>query len=166
MFAPHEIIARLSPRLSELFFAYLQGEQRELYNATIATLAKQRKFRPVFIERKPPAERHVWMKDALGRAQNASVAAHLLQIWFVSGHSKLLCAFLDGLGIAHDENGTVDQMPAAPEKTKLLAAIEDLMDRFDPEVVKVYLHAFQALDDAGGWSTLDEILGEDARLRL
>jgi hypothetical protein len=166
MFAPHEIVARLSPSLSDQFFAYLHAEQRELYKASIATLAKQRKFRPVFIERKPPAERHAWMREALGRPQNASVAAHLLQIWFVSGHSELLCAFLDGLGIAHDDNGTVDEMPPAPEKAKLATVIDDLVARFDPELVKVYLHAFQALDDAGGWTTLEEILSEDPRLSI
>ena len=35
----------------------------------------------------------------------------------------------------------------------------------EPGVVAVYLHAFQAMDDAG-WSTLEELLAEDARLKL
>ena len=34
-----------------------------------------------------------------------------------------------------------------------------------PGVVAVYLHAFQALDEQG-WSTLEELLGEDPRLKL
>jgi hypothetical protein len=33
------------------------------------------------------------------------------------------------------------------------------------EIVSVYLHAFQAMDDAG-WPSLNEILDADARLTL
>ncbi len=166
MYKSHEIIARLSPSLSEQLFTFLQKNERKLYQATIDTLAKQRKFRPVFIEQKPPAQRHAWMKEALGRATNESVSAHLLQIWFVSGHSQLLCDFLDALGIPHDENGTIEQTPPAPEKAALKTAVEGLMGRHAPEMVVVYLHSFQALDDSGGWNSLEELLQEDAQLKL
>jgi hypothetical protein len=83
----------------------------------------------------------------------------------VGAHAKLLCDFLDGLGIAHDENGTIEELPEAPEKAKLKTVVDDLVARHDPGVVAVYLHAFQALDEKG-WSTLEELLGEDARLKL
>ena len=166
MYKAHEIISRLSPALADQLFAYLQKNEKKLYQATIDTLAKQRKFRPVFIEQKPPAQRHAWMKEALGRAANESVSAHLLQIWFVSAHSKLLCDFLDALGIPHDENGTVEQTPPAPEKEALRNAIDAVMEKHDPGLVAVYMHAFQALDDSGGWLSLEEILREDERLKL
>ena len=96
---------------------------------------------------------------------NDGVAAHLLQIWLVGAHTALLCDFLDGLGIAHDENGTIEDLPTAPEKTKLKSVIDEVMTKHDPGVVAVYLHAFQALDE-NGWSTLEDLLGEDARLKL
>jgi hypothetical protein len=166
MFQPHEILARLSPALTEQLFAFLQEKQRNLYQATIETLAKQRKFRPVFIEKKPTAQRHTWMKEALGRATNNATAAHLLQIWFVGGHSKLLCDFLDALGIAHDENGTIDELPPAPAKPALKKAVDELTAQHEPTMVAAYLHTFQALDDNGGWATLNELLKEDARLQL
>src|SRR5215218_2215783 len=107
MYKPHEIVSRLSPALAEEFFAYLQKNEKKLYAATIDTLAKQRKFRPVFIEQKPPAQRNAWLKEALGRATNESVSAHLLQIWFVSGHSKLLWDCRDGFEIPPHEKGTI-----------------------------------------------------------
>ena len=166
MYKPHEIISRLSPALADQFFAHLQKNEKKLYAATIDTLAKQRKFRPVFIEQKAPAQRHAWMKEALGRATNESVSAHLLQIWFVSGHSKLLCDFLDALGISHDENGTIEQTPPAPEKAALRSAIDGLVQKHDPALVAVYMHAFQALDDSGGWPSLEELLAEDERLKI
>jgi len=166
MLQPHEIIARLNPELSADLFSFLHGSERKLYQATIETLAKQRRFRPVFIERKQPAERHAWMKDALGRAANNAVAAHLLQIWFVGGHKDVLCDFLDGLGIEHDENGTLEQLPPAPTKDDLKKAIDALLTKHSPGIVAAYLQTFQALDDSGGWATLEELLKEDERLKF
>jgi hypothetical protein len=165
MLKPHDIFAQMPPAVAEELFGFIAEKEKALYRGTIDTLAKQRKLRPVFIERKPKAERHVWMRDVVGKKVNESVAAHLLQIWLVSAHAKLLCDFLDGLGISHDANGTIEQLPPAPEKAKLAVVIDDLFAKHDPAVVAVYLHAFQALDDAG-WSTLGELLAEDPRLKL
>ena len=165
MLQPHEIFARMPEPVSEQLLGYLFEKEKPLYKATIDTLAKQRKLRPIFVERKPRPERHTWMRDALGRKANESVAAHLLQIWLVGAHAKLLCDFLDALGIAHDENGTIEELPSAPEKAKLSAAIDTVSASHDPGVVAVYLHAFQALDEKG-WSTLEELLAEDPRLKL
>ena len=165
MYHPHEIFARLPAPITEQLFGFLHDKEKPLYKATIETLSKQRKLRGVFIERKPRAERHEWMREVLGKRVNDGVAAHLLQIWLVGAHTALLCDFLDGLGIAHDENGTIEDLPTAPEKTKLKSVIDEVMTKHDPGVVAVYLHAFQALDE-NGWSTLEDLLGEDARLKL
>ena len=162
---PYEIFASLPPAVSEQLFSFIHEKEKPLYKATIDTLAKQRKLRPIFVERKPRAERHAWMKDVLGRKVNEAVAAHLMQIWLVGGHAKLLCDFLDGLGIKHDENGTIDALPPAPAKEDLVKAINPLFEKHDPAVVVVYLHAFQALDEKG-WPTLAELLVEDPRLQL
>jgi len=166
MLKPHEIIAHLSPELSAEFFTHLQRQEKQLYKATIETLAKQRRFRATFIEKKQPAERHAWMKDALGRTQNITVAAHVLQIWFISAHKDLLCDFLDALKIEHDENGTVEQLPESPDKASLKAAVETLLAKHPVGIVAAYLHSFQALHDEQGWPPLEEILAEDGRLKL
>ena len=162
---PYEIFAALSPAISEQLFSFVHEQEKPLYKATIDTLAKQRKLRPVFVERKPRAERHAWMKEVLGRKVNEAVAAHLLQIWLVGAHAKLLCDFLDGLAIAHDENGTIESLPPTPSKEALDKAIDPLFEKHDPAIVAVYLHAFQALDDTG-WPCLAELLAEDPRLQL
>lgn len=165
MSKPYEIFAALPPAVSDQLFAFLHEREKPLYKATIDTLAKQRKLRPIFVERKPRADRHNWLKEALGRKANEAVAAHLLQIWLVGAHAQLLCDFLDGLGIAHDENGTIEALPPAPTKEALVKAIDPLFAKHDPAVVAVYLNAFQALDDTG-WTTLAELLTEDPRLQL
>jgi hypothetical protein len=153
-----------STMLSEIF-----ENEKPLYKNLIENLARQRKLRPVFIERKPRVERFAWIKDALTRRQNEPIAANLLQIWagiwLVSRHPAMLCEFLDSLGIKHESNGTVDQIPAQPDKPALEAAVNALLEKFDPSIVAVYLHAFQALDETG-WPYLNEIIAGNPRLHL
>jgi len=50
----------------------------------------------------------------------------------------MLCDFLDSLGIKHDDNGTVDQIPPA-EKPALENAVASLLAKYDPAIVAVYL---------------------------
>ena len=164
--APHEIFSQMTPAVASQIFGFLFEKEKPLYKATLDTLAKKRNLRPVFVERKPRVERFAWLKDSLSRAANEGVAAHLLQVWLVGTQAGMLCDFLDGLGIAHDENGTVEKLPGAPEKAPLAAAVETLLGKYDPAVVAVYLHTFQALHEEGGWSTLGELLESDARLKL
>ncbi len=165
MLKPHEIFARMSPETANGLFTYLSENEKPLYKATIDSLAKQRKLRPIFVERKPRADRHAWMQEVLGKKQSEGIAAHLLQIWLVGAHAKVLCDFLDGFGIEHDENGTMDALPPAPPKADVARVVETLLAAHAPGVVAVYLHAFQALDD-NGWPTLGELLAEDPRLSL
>ena len=162
---PSDIFQRTSPALVTNLLAYLYESEKPLYKAMIEAVAKQRKLRPIFIERKARDERFAWLQEALGRKASDPIAAHILQIWLVGQHSALLCDFLDGLGIKHDENGTVEQLPPQPAKEALEKTINDLLQKYDVEIVAVYLHAFQALDDTG-WATLDEILQSDERLHL
>lgn len=164
--ASHEIFSRMTPEIASQLFGYLYENEKALYKATLDALAKQRNLRSVFIERKPRVERFVWLQTALSRRSGDSIGAHLLQIWLVGAHTQLLCDFLGGLGIAHDENGTVEALPPAPPREQLVPVIEQLLAKHDPGVVSVYLNAFQALDDEGGWPTLGEVIESDPRLRM
>ena len=163
--SPNEIFARMPETTFSGMLADLFENEKQLYKNLIENLAKQRKLRPVFVERKPRVERFAWIKDALGRHQNEPIAGNLLQIWLVSRHSAMLCDFLDSLGIKHEENGTVDEIPAQPENAALQAAVNALTEKYNPAIVAVYLHAFQALDEKG-WPFLNDIIAADPRLQL
>ena len=165
MYQTNEIFAKMPAATAASLFTYLAENEKHLVQVTIDSLAKQRNLRPVFVERKPKLERFAWMQEALGRPKNAAVAAHLLQIWLVGAHTKLLCDFLDALGIAHDEYGTIEELPAAPDKAKLTTAVDTIFAQHDTSVVAVYLHAFQATDEHG-WPSLEELLATDTRLKL
>ena len=160
-----EIFASLSPATAERVLSHLQEAEKSTYKVAIQTLATQRKLRPVFVERKPRAERHAWLQHALGRPSGEQIAGNLLQMWLLATQAPMLCDFLDALGIAHDEHGGIDSLPDCPPPEKLDAAIDGLLAKYPAETVAVYLHCFQAMDIAG-WPPLAAKLAEDERLRL
>jgi hypothetical protein len=161
----YEIFSKLSPELTNEIFSHLIEHEKPVYKAMIQNLATRRKLRPVFIERKPKEDRHVWLKQALSLKGADDISTQLLQIWLLGAHRQMICDFLDSLGIAHDGKGVVDNLPAEPRREALTETITKLLENHPPEVVAVYLHAFQAMDETG-WSTLDEILATDARVAL
>ncbi len=162
----HEIFQKMSPALAGEIFGYLQREQKPVLKAAIQGLANQRHLRAVYVERKPPNERAVWLQSALSRKISDTVAAHLLQAWLLGAQKPMLCDFLDAVGIKRDDDGTVENLPESPPKEKLTEAITQLVEKYPAEGVAVYLHAFHGMDSEVSWPPLGEVLAEDKRLRL
>jgi hypothetical protein len=146
-------------------FTFLFDHEKPVYKAMIQNIASRRKLRPIFIERKPKNERHVWLRQALSLKSSDDLAIQLFQIWLLGAHKDMICDFLDLLGIKHDGKGVVDNLPPEPAREALIEAITKLLEKHPREVVAVYLHAFQAMDETG-WSTLDEVLAADPRVGL
>jgi len=161
----HEICSRISPELMSAAFVFLLEREKPVYKAMIQNIASRRKLRPIFIERKPKSERHLWLQQALSQKGSDDLAVQLFQIWLLGAHREMICDFLDLLGIKHDGKGVVDDLPPEPTREALEAAITKLLEKHAREVVAVYLHAFQAMDETG-WSTLDDILSTDPRVAL
>ena len=146
-------------------FLFLLEREKPVYKAMIQNIASRRKLRPVFIERKPKNERHLWLQQALSQKSSEDLAIQLFQIWLLGAHWEMICDFLDLLGIKHDGKGVVNDLPPEPTREALAEAITKLLEKHAREIVAVYLHAFQAMDETG-WSTLDEILSSDPRIAL
>ncbi|MGI8957932.1 MAG: hypothetical protein ACR2II_13615 [Chthoniobacterales bacterium] len=162
----HELFQHMSPALSQEILGYLQQERTSDYKHVVQGLAQQRKLRPIFVERKPPAERYPWLQAALGRKVSDTFAAHILQAWLLGDNRSLLCDFLDALGIAHDADGTVENLPESPSTEKLREVITGLLAKYPAERVAIYLHAFHDMDTTVSWPPLGEVLAEDERLQL
>jgi hypothetical protein len=162
----HELFKRMSPATAAEVFSYLHQEQKPVYKAAIQGLANQRNLRGVFIERKPPNERYPWMQAALSRPISDALASHLLQGWLLGAHKPMLNDFLDALGIAHEEDGTVEELPASPPKEKIAAAIGQLLAKYPAETVAIYLHAFRDMDSTVQWPPLNELLDETPELQF
>src|SRR6187401_680344 len=162
----HELFQRMSPALAAEVFTFLHQEQKPVYKAAIQGLANQRNLRGIFIERKPRDERHAWMKNALSRPVSDSLASHLLQGWLLGANKQMLNDFLDALGIVHEEDGTVEEVPASPPKEQITAAIALLLGKYPAETVAIYLHAFRDMDSNVQWAPLNELLEATPELRL
>jgi len=156
----------MSPTLAAEIFTFLQTEQKPVYKAAIQGLANQRNLRGVFIERKPPAERFPWMQAAFARKISDSLASHVLQAWLLGANKEMLCDFLDALEINHADDGTVDELPPEVPKEKIEMAVDRLLGKYRAENVAAYLHAFRDMDNTVQWPALDEVLAEEARLKL
>ena len=162
----HEIFEKMSPATAAEIFVFLQKEEKPVLKAAIQGLANQRNLRAVFIERKPPGERHAWIQAALSRKISDGVATHLLHTWLLGSQKEMLCDYLDELEISHDEHGMVEDVPVSPPKEKIAGAVSALLAKYPAEFVAIYLRVFQSMDSASDWQPLNEILSEEPRLML
>jgi hypothetical protein len=161
----YEIFSKLSSELSNEIFCYLLESEKPVYKAIIRNVAARRKLRPIFIERKPKNERHAWLHQTLSSKGVDDITAQVFQVWLLGAQRPMICEFLDSIGIPHDGKGIVETLPSEPSRDELNDKISKLLETHPAEVVAVYLHAFQAMDETG-WSALKEMLASDPRLAL
>jgi hypothetical protein len=153
----YELFQDMKPETALSVFQYLRDEQREVYKATINSLAANRKFRPVIIQRKPVPEQIDWILKNVKLRGSGEVAAQVLQLWLLKGHTSLLKGFLDGLGIEHDGEGAAEDIPDDLDAKKLKSTVTGLLKDHDPEIVKIYLHIFQ-LQRSDGWPEITSLI--------
>jgi hypothetical protein len=164
MLTSHELIGFMSPTLATEILQYAQEADKPLYKATLSAVAEARKVRPVFMERQPRVQRHAAMLTTLAKPTLEPVTANLIRSWLLKKYKNMLVDFLDALGIAHKE-GVVDDLPATMDDAKLRAAIDTLVTKYPPEVVAVYLNAFDEMNEVE-WPNLEAMLESDKRLQV
>ena len=165
MLKTHEIFARMPADMALGMITFLHEKESTVYKITLQSLAQFYKLRPVFIERKPRKDQHAWISTQLKKRAHDAITAQALQIWLVGAHKDLLCDFLDGFQIPHDQNGTIDTLPPSPSAAEISPVVDTLLAKYPTPLVAIYLHAFQSMDNSG-WSGLAEVLASDSRLAL
>lgn len=162
----YEIYQNIKPSIIVDLFTWMRNEERDLYKTTVATLANDRKLRPVFIQKKPVAEQIAWMHKTLKLKSSNMIGEHLFQVYFVQAQQGLLVAFCDAMGIKHDGKGSIDgALPKSLDDEKLKTAIDTLVADNDPQLVSLYLHIFN-LQTQSDWKNLTETLASDERLKF
>jgi len=165
MLSSHQLFQRAPEALVEQILLYMRKEEREVYKSALATLASGRRLRPVFIQKRPLDKQLLWIADSLKLRTGDAVAEQLLQVWLLKANKEMLIAFLDKMGIGHDGEGSVDELPEELDAEKLGEAIDFLLADYPPDAVKIYLHLFRS-QRPGGWESLATLLAEDERLAL
>lgn len=164
MLTSHELIGFMSPALAQEILTYAHESDKPLYRTTLAAVAEARRLRPVFLERQPRTQQHQTMLATLSKPALEAVTANLLRTWLLKKYKGMLMDFLDALGIAHKE-GVVEDLPKTMDDAKLSAAVDTLLGKYPPEVVAVYLNAFNEMNEVE-WTNLKTMLENDKRLQL
>ncbi|MFV1994051.1 MAG: hypothetical protein ACC661_01345 [Verrucomicrobiales bacterium] len=157
------LFQQMPPVFASVIFAAVREAERDFYQNTLPPLATDRKHRPVFVQRKPLDAQFPWLQNTLKLRTSNAIGEHLLQIWLLASHSEMLVQFLDTLGVEHDGEGAVDNLPEALDANKLKTAIDELLARHPQPHVWLYLHLFQ-MQRPGGWGELAEVLDKVERL--
>lgn len=161
----YEMFQEMRPETAASVFQFLRDEQREVYTASLASLASNRKLRPVFVQRKPGPAQIDWLVKNVKLKGSNEIAEHVLQLWLMKAHPEMLKTFLDGLGIEHDGEGAADDIPDDIDAKKLKTTVDKLLKSHDPEVVAVYLETFQ-LQRPDGWTEISELIAATPELAL
>jgi hypothetical protein len=117
-------------------------------------IAQQKKFRPktvvsLDLERKA---RHLASIVSLPD----TLAARALIVYHLAEQRPLMGAFLDALGIKH-ENGLIEEDSVKPDQTKLAPAAQRLSAEFPAEDVTLYLKTLLC-QDPDTWGGLKDIV--------
>jgi len=115
-------------------------------------IAQQKKFRPktvvgLDVDRKA---RHL---ATLGTVPD-QIAARTLVVYHLAEQRPMMVAFLDALGIAH-ENGLIQEDSVKPEAGKIAPAAAGLIKQFPADDVRIYLTTLLC-QDPETWGELDE----------
>jgi len=115
-------------------------------------IAQQKKFRAktvvgLDIDRKA---RHLATLGALPE----QIAARALIVYHLAEQRPMMAAFLDALGIAH-ENGLIKEESVKPDVAKVGPAAEQIAKEFPPDDVRIYLTTLLC-QDPETWGALDE----------
>ena len=164
MLNSHELLGFISTDLSNRILTDTAEDNREVYDATLAGVAKLRRMRPQYLKRQPKPARHKLIIESLKRPVFEDTTTQLLSGWLIKHQVDMLKQFLDTLNIDH-EDGVVEDLPTEIPDDILSAAIDVLLSSHDHEIVILYLHAFHNLNEAN-WLNLEALLENDNRVQF
>lgn len=141
---------------AEAFWADEQSfaEQAEV----IGAIARQLNFRPKSVI-SLPVEKKVRHTVRMAQVSDA-VAGRLLVAYHLSAQRPMMAAFLDAIGIGHEDGLITEEEVKAPEAEKLAAAAKQLSAAYPAEDVQLYF-ATLVLQDPATWGGLAEHVTAD-----
>jgi len=117
-------------------------------------IAQQKKFRPKTVIGLDLDRKAKHLATVPGVPDQ--IAARALVTYHLAEQRPMMGAFLDALGITH-ENGVIQEDDVKPDESKLAAAVEAIEKAFPVEDVALYLNVLLC-QDPGTWSGLGPIV--------
>lgn len=154
-FRPSRLWKKMSPErrlaAAELFWADEQSTEQQI--EAVGALASHMKFRPKSVISLPIDKKAKYL--ATLPVVSDTVAARALVNYHLDRQRPMMGAFLDALGIAH-ENGLIsEENVTKPDAAKLKAAAADLASKFPQEDVLLYFSTLVS-QDPDTWGPLAE----------
>jgi hypothetical protein len=128
----------------------------------IELIARQLKFRPRSV-RALDLDRKARYLAALQQPTEALVA-RLLVSYHLESQRPMMGAFLDALGIAHEDGLIIAEEPAVPDRKKVAAASAALLEKFPHEDVLLYFSTLLS-QDPETWGALADVPELEEQLR-
>lgn len=158
---PSVLWKRMSPatRLEAAEAFWRDEESPEIaaqHAEAMVALASRLKFRPKSL-RTLPVDRLARHLAQMPDVSDAVATRALIALHF-SGRRPLMAAFLDTLGIGHDNGLITAENVETPPVATLSAAAESLRQTFGRDEVDLYLRTLAALDGET-WGNLDAVVG-------
>jgi hypothetical protein len=155
-YRPSRLWKKMSPErraaAAELFWADEQSTEQQV--EAVAALAAHMKFRAKSVVALPLERKAKYL--ATLPSVSDSVAARALVNYHLEKQRPMMGAFLDSLGIAH-ENGLIsEENVAKPDPEKLKAAAADLSTKYPQDDVALYLSTLVS-QDPETWGALADL---------
>jgi hypothetical protein len=157
-FRPSRIWRRLPAErrttASELFWADEQSAEQQI--EAVAAIAGHMKFRAKSVFGLPREKKTRYLASLPNMPD--TVAARALINYHLERQRPMMAAFLDALGIAHDNGLISEETVAKPDGDRLRAAVSELSGKYPAEDVSLYLSTLvsQDPDTWGGLVDLPE----------
>jgi hypothetical protein len=154
-----QVTADQKQRAARAFWTDEQAVDDQIQAALL--IAQRKKFRPktvvgLDVERKA---RHLASLAMLPDP----LAARALIVYHLAEQRPMMGAFLDALGIAH-ENGLIQEDDVKPDASKMGAAAAAIGEKFPAADVSLYLNTLLC-QDPGTWGALADVLKPEATAR-
>ena len=129
-------------RAAEAFWREPEGIEQQV--EAMALLAQRLKARPRYIQGLPVEKRARHLAHFPGMPD--VLVARLLVSYHLAHQRPMMAAFLDGVGISHEEGLITQEEVAKPASETLAAAASDLVAKFPAEDVSLYFSTLVSQD--------------------
>ncbi len=141
---------------AEAFWRDTESQDIQAQHAeALVALAKRLNFRMRTLQTLP-VERRARHLAQLGEVSDA-IATRALIAYHFATKRPLMGAFLDGLGIAHEDGLITEEQVAPPAADRLSSAVDAVKGSFDAADVDLYLRTLASLDGET-WAHLADVL--------
>lgn len=161
---PYHLFQNISPELQAEILGHLETQHKSAFDLAVVQLCGIKKYRPVFIQRKPIEAQRKFVLENLRIKTGNDLAGQVIQLWLLKGQQDMLKVFLDAVGIEH-KDGEVENLPEEIKESAAKKGIKALLDAYTPERVAVYLHTFQT-QRPGGWDGITKAMEAEPKLKL